>query len=261
MAGNACKCCGQIVYPKAQEVAGEKWRMLMGDCLRVMRSMPDKSVDAIITDPPYGSGGMTANDRLRTSKDKYVNASSSYASTLPDIDGDSLLPEVWAEQMKDWTKECRRVLVDDGMFVTFIDWRNYSHLMQIVTRSGIRVRGAAVWNKGQAARPYRGAFRAQTEFVLWGGVGKVQRDDIYLPGVFDVATKTADKVHITEKPVDLMRQLVKVCRPGGLILDPFAGSGSTGVAALMEGYRFIGIESVAGYFETAVNRLSAVRSP
>ena len=261
MAGNACKCCGQPIYPQVQEAAGEKWRMLMGDCLRVMRSMPDKSVDAIITDPPYGSGGMTANDRLRTSKDKYVHTGSSYASTLPDIDGDSLLPEDWAEQMKGWTKECRRVLVDDGMFVTFIDWRNYSHLMLIVTRSGIRVRGAAVWNKGQTARPYRGAFRAQTEFVLWGGVGKVQRDDIYLPGVFDVATKTADKVHITEKPVDLMRQLVKVCRPGGLILDPFAGSGSTGVAALMEGYRFIGIESVAGYFETAVNRLSAVGSP
>jgi site-specific DNA-methyltransferase (adenine-specific) len=72
----------------------------------------------------------------------------------------------------------------------------------------------------------------------------------------------ADKHHITGKPTDLMRQLVRICEPSGIILDPFAGSGSTLVAAMMEGYDWLGTEVTPEYFSVAQARIaSAVRSP
>ncbi|MFN3595162.1 MAG: DNA methyltransferase, partial [Thiobacillaceae bacterium] len=59
-----------------------------------------------------------------------------------------------------------------------------------------------------------------------------------------------------EKPLGLMRDLVQICPPGGTVLDPFQGSGTTGVAALMEGLRYIGIEAVEHYHRVACERLA-----
>lgn len=230
--------------------------MQQGDALRLMAQIPDGSVDGIITDPPYGSGGDTAASRMRSSKTKYLSSDASYQSTLPDIDGDSIHPEAWTEMMRNWLKQCRRVLADSGVFACFIDWRNGMSLYRQIMAAGIRVRGMVAWDKGRGSRPYRGGFRMQTEYIIWGGVGKLPRQDIYLPGVLRHTTKTNAKRHITEKPLSLMRELVRPVRPGGLIVDPFAGSSTTGEAALIEGYRYHGIESVPGYFDISCRRLS-----
>jgi site-specific DNA-methyltransferase (adenine-specific) len=114
-----------------------------------------------------------------------------------------------------------------------------------------------VWDKGNG-RPYRGGFSMQTEYVIWGGVGKLPRQDVYIPGVLRHPSKTNGKRHITEKPVGLMRDLVRFARPGGLVLDPFAGSSSTGEAALLEGYRYHGMESAPGYFDISRERLEGL---
>lgn len=62
-------------------------------------------------------------------------------------------------------------------------------------------------------------------------------------------------MHITQKPVEVMQELVKICPPGGTVLDPFTGSGTTGVAALREGRRFIGVELSEHYADIAEQRL------
>jgi site-specific DNA-methyltransferase (adenine-specific) len=77
---------------------------------------------------------------------------------------------------------------------------------------------------------------------------------VYLPGVIRCAAPR-ERLHQTEKPLDLMRQLVRICRPGGLVLDPFAGSGSCGHAALLEGRRYLGIEMSDGYAAAARDRI------
>lgn len=64
-------------------------------------------------------------------------------------------------------------------------------------------------------------------------------------------------MHITQKPVEVMQQLVQICREGGTVLDPFTGSGSTGVAALREGRRFVGVELSSHYADVAEQRLRA----
>jgi site-specific DNA-methyltransferase (adenine-specific) len=79
----------------------------------------------------------------------------------------------------------------------------------------------------------------------------------YLPGCFRVPLFKAEKHHLTGKPVDLMRAVNAITTPGGLILDPFCGSGATGVAALRDGYRFLGIEVMAEFAATAREWLDA----
>lgn len=78
-----------------------------------------------------------------------------------------------------------------------------------------------------------------------------------LPGVIRESVRKADKYHMTAEPTDLMRQLVRICEEGGRILGPFSGSGTTLVAAQLEGYSWTGIEMTGHYHDVARSRLSA----
>lgn len=71
------------------------------------------------------------------------------------------------------------------------------------------------------------------------------------------APATVDRAHITEKPVDLLEVAVQVAPPGGLVLDPFAGSGTTGMAAVQQGRRFVGFEMVPAIAASARERIAA----
>lgn len=214
------------------------------------------SIHAVITDPPYGSGGFSLQDILKTSKQKYVSSDAIYQKTLPDIAGDSLHPKAWEALMQDACRFAFKVLVEGGILAMFIDWRNIGSLQHIIHATGFRMRGVVVWDKNNGARPQQNGFRSQTEFLVWASKNKILKRDspIYLPGVFRHSTITNGKIHITQKPLALMRDLVDVCIPGGTIFDPFMGSGTTGVAALKSGRKFIGCESVDQYFDTAKMR-------
>ena len=75
------------------------------------------------------------------------------------------------------------------------------------------------------------------------------------PGMYSAKVLQSDKHHMTGKPTALMRELVRIVRPGGVILDCFMGSGTTGVAAVLEGRKFIGIETDPEHFKTACRRI------
>ena len=225
----------------------------------VFSELSDNSVHAVITDPPYGSGGFTLKDVLKTSKQKYVSSDSSYQKTLPNIDGDSLHPMAWQQLMTDACNLAMRVLVDGGVLAMFIDWRNLGALQNVIHSAGFTMRGLAVWDKNNSSRPMRNGMKNQAEYIAWATKGTFlkREKDVYLPGVFKYTTMTNGKVHITQKPIGLMRDLVELCYPDGVIFDPFMGSGTTGLAALESGRSFIGCESVDHYFDVAKNRLFA----
>ena len=107
-----------------------------------------------------------------------------------------------------------------------------------------------------------GRFLAQCEYIVWGTAGPSQdREDVgCLWGAIREPVRVADKHHITGKPTAVMQQLVRVCPPIGTAVDPFAGSGTTGVAALLEGRRFVGIEVAGEYATIARERLQAVEA-
>ncbi|MFI7239696.1 DNA methyltransferase, partial [Streptomyces cyaneofuscatus] len=103
-------------------------------------------------------------------------------------------------------------------------------------------------------------FRRECEYVLWGSRGDPLRHapTIYLPGWLEGSQPRGKaRVHITQKPESIMRQLVQIAPVGGLVLDPCAGSCTTGVAALAEDRRFVGIEGSPTYATTGRERLTA----
>ena len=144
----------------------------------------------------------------------------------------------------------------------FADWRQSPTASDALQAGGFVWRGTLPWDKTEAARPTRGRFRQQAEFIIWGSKGDMPRerrvlcDSNVLPGVMRHRVNPRDKHHTTGKPTSLMLDLVRICEPGGLIVDPFAGSGTTGVAALQLGYRFLGCELSSEYADIARQRLT-----
>ncbi len=126
----------------------------------------------------------------------------------------------------------------------FVDWRQLPALTDAIQWAGWVWRGIAVWDK-MNSRPQMGRFRQQCEYIVWGSSGPlpVERGIGVLPGLFAYPNvPPQERWHQTQKPLDLMKQVVRLCEPGGVICDPFAGSGSTMQAALEMGYKAVGIE-------------------
>jgi hypothetical protein len=107
-----------------------------------------------------------------------------------------------------------------------------------------------------------GRFAAQCEYVVWGTAGPSRDDEEVgcLWGVIREPVRMADKHHVAGKPTAVMQRLVRICPPGGVVLDPFTGSATTGVAALLEGRTFLGVEVAAEYARIANERLGATES-
>ena len=235
------------------------WDVLQGECLAMLRSMTDDSVDAVITDPPYSSGGFTRDDKSRTPGEKYQQTG--LEAKYPTFGGDNRDQRSYLAWCAMWMTECVRVLKPGGYFMAFTDWRQLPVMTDAVQAGGVVWRGVVAWNKGRGARaPHKGYFKHQCEYVVWGtkGPAVMLEHDGPFDGCISVPVRQADKFHMTGKPVELMRELVRPVVPGGLVLDPFAGSGSTGVAALLEGRRFLGIEREAEYVRIARDRLAAL---
>lgn len=218
-------------------------KFYQGDCLTVLGDLESESVNAVITDPPYASGGIKAADRHQSTAQKYARAKyAEYAKH--NFDGDSMDQRCWMGWTVEWLRAAMRVAKDGAPFVVFIDWRQLPALTDCFQRAGLVWRGVAAWDKINA-RPQRGRFRQQAEYIVWGSKGAMplDRKAPVLPGVLQyTAPPASNRIHQTEKPLELMRQLVHICEPSGVILDPFAGSGTTLVAAEQEGYNAIGIE-------------------
>lgn len=120
---------------------------------------------------------------------------------------------------------------------------------------GLVWRGILPWHK-PAARPVQGRFTNACEYMVWGTNGPRELDGTVYPGFVSVPPpRGEDRDHITQKPVELMEAVVKIAKPGGIVLDPFMGSGTTGVACMHLGRRFVGIEIDQHSFDAACRRL------
>lgn len=232
---------------------GEGWRLIHGEALRVLTELPDASVDAIITDPPYSSGGFTRGDRLGSTSDKYVQTGTMV--DRPDFAGDTRDQRSFVAWCAVWMAEALRVAKPGAILATFADWRQLPCTTDAVQAGGWVWRGIAPWRK-PGARPTQGRPTNECEYIVWATAGSRALAGSPFPGWYEVGVKQSDKHHLTGKPTELMRRLVALAPPLGLVLDPFAGSGTTGVAALLEGRRFLGVELTDTYAAIAANRLA-----
>jgi site-specific DNA-methyltransferase (adenine-specific) len=234
--------------------ASKRATLFRGDALAVLRVLPDDSVDAVITDPPYRSGGMLRGDRTDSARSKYVQTDSASGNALPDFTGDNRDQRAYGYWCALWLSECLRITSPGGACVLFTDWRQLPTTTDALQAGGWVWRGIVPWHK-PAGRNTPGRFANNCEYIVWGTAGPRSGDGYETLGGFFQAHPPRDREHITQKPVDVLRALVRICPDGGTVLDPFCGSGTTGVAALIEGRRFLGSELTPQYAEIAARRL------
>ena len=242
-------------------------RLLHGDALEILPTFKSETFDAIVTDPPYCSGGMTMSERARPASVKYVQ--SRQKTVWPEFESESMDQNAWAQWTYRWLKECKRVAKEGAPIVIFTDWRQMALLTTLLQWSGWRWLGIAVWDKTAACRLQMGRFAAQAEYIVWGAKGRLpaKRHVGTLPGVFRHRVERparrmgsveppGKKLHMTGKPLALMEELLQIVEPGGTVLDPFAGSGTTLLAARNLGLGAVGIEASQTYFDIAKERLN-----
>lgn len=230
--------------------------IIHGDCMQIIKTIAPGTMGGVVTDPPYSSGGQSLSARQQATSKKYTSTKST--CPYPDFEGDSKDQRSWTSWMAAWMYEARLVCKPGAPIAVFADWRQLPALTDAMQWAGWTWRGIVPWDKTNA-RPQRGRYRQQCEFVAWGSNGAmpITRDVPVLPGIYRYASPSgADRRHQTQKPVELMRALIRIVEPGETILDPFAGSGSTLEAAVLEGYSAIGIEIMAENVAVIKKRLS-----
>lgn len=243
----------------------ERWTVAQGDCLDVLRSLPDASVDLVLTDPPYGttrnrwdtSVGLDAWWPLIERVAKPNAAILMFAQTPFDKAlGASRLPLlryewIWEKNTATGQLNARRapLKAHENVLVFYRSPPPYCPQKQTTSAPRQRSPGAPQARRARDPRNYgaRGGASA------WKDDGtRFPRSVLRFPAVHGT-----ESVHPTQKPVDLLAYFARTYGPpGGVVLDPFAGSGTTGVACMREGLRFIGVEREPEYAEIARARIA-----
>jgi site-specific DNA-methyltransferase (adenine-specific) len=200
-----------------------------GDCIKTMAIMPDCSVDFILTDPPY-----IASYRSRDNR------------TIQNDDNAAWLVPAFAQMY--------RVLRRDAFAVSFYGWPKTELFFNAWKRAGFRVGGHIVFRKRYASKSAFLQYRHEAAYLLVKGQPAYPASP--LPDVMDWIY-TGNKLHPTQKSIHILKPLIEAfSKPAELVLDPFAGSGSTCVAAQRTCRNFIGIELDATHHATACTRVA-----
>jgi len=213
----------------------------LGDCLDVMKTISNASIDAIITDPPYG---MAFQSNRRVVKEKFKK-----------IQNDNQL-----EWLPDFMNECFRVLKDDTALYMFCSWHHIDKF-KIEFEKHFQLKNILVWNKNNhGSGDLKASYAPKHEFILYGHKGRSIFRNKRLPDVLDYPKISSNKLlHPTEKNISMLEMFIgNNTDKNNLILDPFMGSGTTGVACKNLNRNFIGIELDENYFNIAKKRIDAL---
>ena len=210
------------------------YELLHGDCLEMMKDIPDGSVDMVLTDPPYG---MSFQSDYR--KNKYDK-----------IKGDSDLN--W---LNDFVNEMHRVSKPNTAHYVFCSFHHIDKFKQAIERK-FKIKNILTWVKNNTSMgDLKGDFAPKTEFVIFFHKGRKLINGKRDSNVLEFK-RTQNKLHPTQKPVDMLEFMIeKFSDESDIILDPFMGSGSTGIACLNTNRNFIGIELDETYFNLAKERI------
>lgn len=240
-------------------VKTESYTIVNGDCIDVLRTIGNDDIDLLLTDPPYNLG-LFMQDRatnLKQMRSNYFGAAG----------WDNLTADDWAESMDAFFEESARVIRTGGALIVFMAVIKLETLIQLAQKHGFYYKTTGSWHKlNPMPRNMNLHFINSTEswvyFVNDARTGTFNNGgkalhDFYETSVTPKSERKYGK-HPTQKPVELMNYFVQaLSNPGDLVLDPFMGSGSTGVSAVRLGRRFIGVELNEDYFDISAKRLEA----
>lgn len=241
-------------------ITEEGLRLINGDCIESMRLVDDGSVDLLLTDPPYNLG-LFMQERatnLKQMRENYFGAAG----------WDNLSADDWAESMDAFFEEASRVLRKGGALIVFMAVIKLETLIGLAQNHGFYYKTTGSWHKlNPMPRNMNLHFINSTEswvyFINGARTGTFNNEgkalhDFYETSVTPKNEKSFGK-HPTQKPVELMDYFVRtLTNPGDMVLDPFMGSGSTGVSARGLGRKFTGIELNEDYFDISAKRMGAL---
>lgn len=202
--------------------------LFQGDCLQLLPQLPARSVEFILTDPPYITRYRSRDGR-----------------TVPNDDNDVWLKPAFAE--------LHRVLARDSFAVSFYGWPHADRFLSAYRAAGFRIVGHFVFPKRYTSTTRFLRYQHECAYLLAKGWPKPPESTI--GDVIDW-TYSGNKLHPTQKPLSVLLPLVETFSPPqGTVLDPFAGSGSSLVAARLLGRAYLGMELDSTYHDIACRRL------
>ena len=209
-------------------------KIINADCLDILKELPDKCIDLVLTDPPYGMA-FQSNHR----KEKYN-----------EIQNDKSLE--WLER---YISECCRVLKNNSAIYCFCSWHNVDVFKQAIEKK-FKIKNILIWEKNNTSMgDLKGSYAPKYEMIIFAHKGRKLLNGFRYADIIK-ASRTGNKNHPTEKPVDLLETFIKNSSDeDAVVFDGFMGSGSTGVACVNTNRRFIGIELDDGYFNIAKKRI------
>lgn len=253
-------------------IAPPRDEILTGDCIELMRALPERSVDLVFADPPYNlqlEGGLTRPDQSEV--DAVDDEWDKFAS-FADYD----------RFTRDWLEAARKAMKDDATLFVIGSYHNIFRVGAILQDLGFWILNDIVWRKANPMPNFRGRrFTNAHETLIWaskspkvksytfnydalkaGNEDRQMRSDWYFPicsGAERLKGDDGKKTHPTQKPEALLaRILMAATKPGDLVLDPFFGSGTTGAVAKKLGRHFIGCERDPAYLAAARKRIDAI---
>lgn len=231
------------------------------DMLAALADIPAETVGMLLTDPPYSSGGLFRGDRSGQTSEKYQTND---AEKKPEFYGDNRDERSFVLWSSQWMAQAWRALEPGASAIVFTDWRQWANTADAMQVAGFVFRGVVVWHKTTSVRPQPNSFRSECEFALWFTKGAIDRTPVpgakYLHGHFSMpAPQNEERIHSTQKPLDLIKALMEIAPEGCIVLDPFMGSGTTAVAAVETGRHFIGYELSPEYCALANERVARAR--
>jgi site-specific DNA-methyltransferase (adenine-specific) len=197
----------------------------------------------ILTDPPYG---MDFQSNRRIVKDKF----------------DKIINDENVDWLPLFLSECERVMKDNTALYCFCSWHKIDLFKQHI-ESKFKIKNIIVWVKNNhGSGDLKAAYAPKHEFIVYAHKGRSLFKEKRLPDVMQYPKIHSSKLlHPTEKNIDMLELFIKNnSDKGQVILDPFIGSGSTGVACVNTGRKFIGIEMDEGYFNIAKNRIEETQT-
>lgn len=234
-------------------------KIAIGDCLEKMKQLPDKSVDLIITDPPYNLGLFMKN---RGTNIKGMRDNHFAYSGWDDLDFES-----WSIQMDMFLRECHRILKKRGSLIIFMSIIKVETIINLAVKNKLYYKTVGIWHKtNPMPRNMNLHFVNSTESWLYfindgttgifNNRGKVIHDFVESSTINNSERKYGK--HPTQKPLTLICHFIDLLsNEGDIVLDPFMGSGTTGVGCEVLNRKFYGIELDKEYYSIASNRLKA----
>ena len=224
-------------------------KLINGNAIDFMKILGDESIDAIITDPPYG----ISRDNNFTTMGR---AGIDFGEWDKDFD------------LTNWIKVAAPLLKKGGNIVIFNDWKNMTYITKSLEDNGFEVKDLIRWKKTNAMPRNRDRrFITDYEVAVWavkkGGKWTFNRlsETYEIPEIVGGVTPKSEKIyggHPTQKPIYVMKWLIeRLTNECELVLDPFMGSGTTGVACKELNREFIGVELDENYYNMAYNRINS----